>query len=144
MYDELFEAWRREGENINLQALPKDFYTRLADYVRRVREEIRMIDEESLRGKLLQREEENIKKMICDLIRVRYDKILRLISSGETMPITALTDEEENLYNNLSLCAEAYKNLLDDILHGRKPRKMDRKGMKGFLVVRVIKEIPQI
>lgn len=144
MYDELFEAWKKEGENANIQVLPKDFYARLADYMRRIREERRMIDEESLRGKLLQHEEENIKRMICDLIHVRHDKILRLISSGETIPMTALTEEEESLYNNLLLSSEAYKSLLDDILHGRRPRKVDRKETRGFLVVRVIKEIPQI
>ncbi|MEM3478854.1 MAG: hypothetical protein QXV74_02285, partial [Candidatus Bathyarchaeia archaeon] len=89
MYDELLEFWRRERENIGLQSLPKDFYARLADYMRRIREERRMMDEESLRGKLLQKEEENVRKMIGELIRMRHDKILQLVISGEIVPLTA-------------------------------------------------------
>lgn len=144
MYDEMFEFWRREIENTDLQSLPKNFYERLADYVRRIREERRMMDEESLRGKLLQREEENIKKMIHDLICIRHEKILQLVTGGETVPLTALTEEEESLYGNLSAHSEAYRNLLNDIMQGRKPRKISGKMTRGFLVIRIIKEIPQI
>ncbi|MEM3466985.1 MAG: hypothetical protein QW702_04215 [Candidatus Bathyarchaeia archaeon] len=144
MYDELLEFWRRERENIGLQSLPKDFYARLADYMRRIREERRMMDEESLRGKLLQKEEENVRKMIGELIRMRHDKILQLVISGEIVPLTALTEEEESFYSNLSAHSEAYRSLLDDIMQGRKPRKINRRETKGFLTVRIVKEIPQI
>jgi len=44
MYDELFEAWKKEMENSRLQSLPKDFYARLSNYVKRLREEKRMIE----------------------------------------------------------------------------------------------------
>jgi DNA replication factor GINS len=143
MYDELFEAWRREVENPDLQSLPKDFYTRLADYMRRIREERRMMDEESVRGKLLQKEEENVRKMISDLARIRYGKITRLIARREMVPLTALTEEEGNLYNGLSIQSEAYESFLKDILQGQKPR-VERLKSKGFLVIRFLKETPQI
>jgi len=144
MYDELFEAWRREVENPDLQKLPKDFYTRIADYVRRIREERRMMDEESVRGKLLQKEEENVKKMISDLARIRYAKITRLIAKREMIPLTALTEEEGALYDGLSTQSEVYESLLKDILQGQKPRIKYLKKFKGFLVVRFLKETPQI
>ncbi|MCX8171199.1 MAG: hypothetical protein N3E47_04415 [Candidatus Bathyarchaeota archaeon] len=144
MYDELFEAWRRERENAGLQSLPKDFYVRLADYVRRIREERRMMDEESVRGRLLQIEEENVKRMIYDLIRMRYDKILHMAAGGEVVPLSALTEEEEGVYSSLSICVEAYKRLLDDVMQGRRPRKANFRETGGFIVVRIIKEIPQI
>ncbi|MBS7654792.1 MAG: hypothetical protein QXK89_07415 [Candidatus Bathyarchaeia archaeon] len=143
MYDELFEAWRKERENVDLQSLPKDFYARLADYVRRIREERRMMDEESLRGKLLQKEEENVKKMINDLVHMRYEKIARLTVKKEIVSSTALTEEEENLYNGLSSQLEAYENLIKDILQGQRP-KIKYSRIKGFLVVRILKEMPQI
>lgn len=130
-------------ENPDLQKLPKDFYTRLADYMRKIREERRMMDEESVRGKLLQKEEENVKKMISDLARIRYEKITRLISKREMIPLTALTEEEGALYDGLSTLSEAYESLLKDILQGQKPRIKHLKS-KGFLVVRFLKEIPQI
>ncbi len=143
MYDELFEAWRKEKESPDLQHLPKNFYTRLADYMRRIREERRMMDEESIRGKLLRREEENVRRMITDLIQTRYKKISQIIAKREIAPLTTLTEEEENLYNGLSSHAEAYDTLLKDILQGQKP-KIKRLKTKGFMVVRILKEIPQI
>ncbi len=143
MYDELFEAWRKEKETSDLQRLPKDFYAKLADYMRRIREERRMMDEESIRGKLLRREEENVRRMISDLIQTRYKKISQIIAKREIAPLTALTEEEENLYNGLSSHAETYNTLLKNILQGRKP-KIRHPKTKGFMVVRILKEIPQI
>lgn len=143
MYDELFEAWRKEHENPSLQSLPRDFYARLADYMRRIREERRMMDEESIRGKLIRREEENARKMISELIRIRYEKIRRLIAGGEIAPLAALTEEEESLYNSLSVQAETYQSLIEDILQGRKPKIRYNEG-RGVLIVRILKEIPQI
>jgi len=143
MYDELFEAWRKEIGNPAIQSLPRDFYARLADYMRRIREERRMMDEDSLRGRLLKKEEENVRRMISDLVQARHNKLMHMIARGETVPLTALTEEEENLYNGLVLHVEAYKNLLEDILYGQKPRAK-REKTKGFLVVRILREIPQI
>ena len=39
MYNELYAAWRREIEDASLGGLPPDFYARIADYLRRIREE---------------------------------------------------------------------------------------------------------
>ena len=44
MYDELYSAWRLEMENAELSSLPPDFYVRLADYLRRIKEENRMTE----------------------------------------------------------------------------------------------------
>lgn len=143
MYNELFDAWRKEMENPELQPLPKDFYTRLADYVRRIREERRMIDEESLRGKLLQVEEENVKRMIRDLVMTRHKKIFQLIERDEIIPLASLTEEEESLYSSLIVNKKAIENLLSDILLGQKP-KIRQSKPKGFIIVRILKEIPQI
>jgi len=143
MYDELFEAWRREWENPGLQSLPKDFYTRLADYMRRIREERRMMDEESLRGKLLKMEEENVRKMIDDLVHARREKIICLIERGEAIPSSALTEEEESLCSSLLSNREAFETILKDVMQGRKPQVKSIRA-KGFLVIRILRELPQI
>lgn len=143
MYDDLFSAWKREMESLELQSLPKDFYARLADYVRRIREERRMMDEESLRGKLIQLEEEKVKKMITDLIQTRYIKVLQLVMSGGTIPLSSLTEEEEKLYSNLMVGRRALETLLNDILFGQRPR-VKQSVPSGFTVIRILKEIPQI
>ncbi|MEM2273175.1 MAG: hypothetical protein QXX56_03030 [Candidatus Bathyarchaeia archaeon] len=143
MYDDLFNAWKREMENPELQPLPKDFYAHLADYMRRIREERRMMDEESLRGKLIQVEEENVKKMISELIRERHTKILRLIENGEMVPLSSLTGEEEKLYSGLMMSKKSIDNLINNILLGQKPRVM-QSAQRGFTVIRILREIPQI
>lgn len=143
MYDELFDAWKKEIESRELQPLPKDFYSRVADYMRRIREEMRLLDMESLRGKLIQVEEENVKKMISDLIKIRYLKILQLIEKNDIVPLDLLTDEEESLYNALSAGKMILYRLLSDILRGQK-LKIEQSRLRGFSVVRILREIPQI
>lgn len=143
MYDELLDAWKKEMESSGLQSLPKDFYARLADYVRRIREEKRLLDEESLRGKLIQLEEENVKRMISDLVRARYTKLLQLIEKNEVIPLGSLIEEEESLYGDLMASKKAFDRLLSDILHGQKP-KVKQSRSRGFSVVRILGEIPQI
>ena len=39
MYSELYGAWQREIQASSLGGLPSDFYARLADYLRHIREE---------------------------------------------------------------------------------------------------------
>lgn len=143
MYDELFEAWKKEMKSSELQSLPKDFYARLSDYVKRLREEKRMIDEESIRGRLLLKEEENVRKMISDLICVRYEKMMRMAAKKESIPLTALTSEEESLYDGLLLQAETCEEMLKSILRGQKPKLEKNLRNKGFMVVRILKEIPK-
>lgn len=143
MYDELFNSWKKEMENPELQPLPKDFYARLADYMRRIREERRLLDEESLRGKLIQVEEENVKRMISDLVRARYMKILQLVEGDKMVPLGSMTEEEEILYSSLMASKKAFDNLLSDILLGQKP-KVKQPKLRSLSVVRILKDIPQI
>ena len=55
MYDELYKAWTKERETTEIQALPKDFYVKLAGYMKKTRDESRMLDEKTVRAKLLRR-----------------------------------------------------------------------------------------
>lgn len=143
MYDELFDAWKKEMESPELMPLPKDFYARLADYLRRIREERRLLDEESLRGKLIKIEEENVKRMISDLIRVRHAKILGIIERDGVIPAGSLTEEEESIYVDIAASKRALDHLLNDILLGQRPR-VRRLKSTDFMVVRILREIPQI
>ncbi|MEM1587229.1 MAG: hypothetical protein QXX99_07360 [Candidatus Bathyarchaeia archaeon] len=143
MYDELFDAWKKERESPELQPLPKDFYTRLAEYVRRIREEMRMMDEESLRGRIIRVEEENVRRMVSDLIQTRHRKILELIEKEGAIPLSSLTEEEESLYGGLMESKKALNNLLNDIMLGQKPRVKQFRS-SGLSLVRILRELPQI
>ncbi len=143
MYDELFEAWKKEKLNEEIQPLPKDFYTRLAKYVRKIREEQRMLDEKTVKGNLMRKEEENVRKMVEELIQTRYEKIMHLIRKGEIAPMAHLTEEEERWFQDSSLQFDSFKKFSEKILQGRL-QKIERKMKDGIIVVRILREIPEI
>ena len=111
MYDEIYEVWRKESESEDLQVLPKDFYSKLAEYIRKGREERRMLDEKTAKAALLQAELDNVKKMISKLVQLRYEKILRKTLAGETVPKESLTEEEEEIYRHISMSAEVHRKI---------------------------------
>jgi len=143
MYDELFEAWRKEKINEEIQPLPKDFYVRLAKYVKKIREEQRMLDEKTVKGSLMKKEEENVKKMTIEIIQIRYEKIMHLARKGETVLLTHLTKEEEEWFQESSLQFESFKKFVDMILQGRQ-KKAKKKTNENFVIVRILREIPEI
>jgi len=143
MYDELFEAWKKEKMNEEIQPLPKDFYKRLTEYIRKIREEQRMLDEKTVKGNLMKKEEENVRKMVEELIQTRHDKIIQIAREGRIPPTTNLTEEEENWFRDSSLRFESFKKFIEKILQGRLEKvENDLKG--EFLVVRILREIPEI
>jgi DNA replication factor GINS len=143
VYDELYEAWARERETTEIQSLPKDFYVKLAGYVKKMRDESRMLDEKTVRAKLLRWESRNVKKMVKELIRLRYEKALRKAMAGEVVAKEALTYEEEKLLGEVSPSIESYQTLLKDMLSGRAPR-IEIKEEPKTMILRFIQEIPAI
>jgi len=143
VYEELYEAWRRERESVEIQMLPKDFYVRLADYVRKMREESRMLDKKTTRAKLMEREFKNVKALIKKLLQLRYKKSLDMVKAGKTVPKEHLTEEEEPLYAEIQPLAESYQALFKEISRGHLPSKKMKKKAKG-MVVRFLKEVPAI
>jgi len=143
VYEELYEAWRRERETVEIQALPKDFYARLADYMRKMREERRMIDKKTVRARLMEREFKNAKKLAKKLHQLRSEKFLNEAKAGKAVPKDRLTEEEERLFAGISPFAESYQALFKDVSRGRLPRVKPEKKTKG-MVVRFLQEIPAI
>jgi len=144
-YNELYNAWRREKENAELQALPKNFVAGLADYIKRLREENRMLDSRTTRAKLMKQELENVEKLVKELLQLRYEKILRKTMAGEVVPREVLTDEEEKLHREISPAVEAYRTLIKDVLRGRPPRvEKKEKAETKIMVVRFLQEVPAI
>lgn len=143
MYSSLHEAWRKERESTEIQKLTKDFYAKLADYVKKIREESRMLDEKTVKGKLLELEYKNVKKMIEELVQLRYRKALRKAMAGKTVPKEFLTEEEAKLHGEILPIAEAYQAFVKDILRGR-VSDIKRKGKSKKTLVRFLHEIPAI
>lgn len=144
MYEELYEAWRRERGSVEIQTLPRDFYARLADYVRKMREESRMLDKKTTRARLMQREFKNAKKLAKKLHQLRREKILDEAKAGRAVPKDRLAEEEERLYAEISPFAELYQALFKDVSRGRSPRMKTKKKTERMMLVRFIQEIPAI
>jgi len=142
VYNELYEAWRQEKASHELQPLPKDFYVKLSEYLKKIREESRMLDEKTTRARLLMREAENVREMVQKLVMLRHTKTVEAVSAGESVHLDGLTREEERLVKDVAPSFESFQALLKEIIGGRlqqvSPEKPDKR------VLRFLKEIPAI
>ncbi len=143
MYDELYAAWKKEKENVEIQRLSKNFYAKIAEYVKKIREERRMLDKKTTKAKLLNREFKSVKNMAEELIRLRYDKALKKSLARETVPREVLTEEEEKLYGEILPLAEAYQTFLKGVLQGSLSR-IEREEKPKNILLRFVQEIPAI
>lgn len=144
-YKDLYDAWKSEKEKSELQPLPKEFYGELGRYLKKLREERRMLDEGTIRARLISKEIENVSRMSRNLIDLRYRKILGNALKGEILAKDVLTSEEEHMYDHLMSVTDAFSSLLKDVLAGRSPR-VEEKPVKRpkKMVVRVLQGIPAI
>ncbi len=142
MYNELYEAWTREKASTELQPLPQDFYVKLADYMRKIREESRMLDERTTRAHLLTHEADNIRKMTRDLILIRHGKWVELVSTAETTKIEGLTKEEEKFVKDVAPSFESFHILFTEIMSGRSSQIIRQRPKKR--VLRFLQETPSL
>lgn len=145
MYDEVYDAWKKEQENVELQPLAKDFYARLAGYVKKIREETKMLDEKTAKARLIKHELLNARKLIKALVRLRFEKIFRAATAGETVSTEALTEDEEKLCSRVTPLAESYQEFLKGVLIGRLQRDEEESTEKPKrALVRFLKDMPAI
>jgi DNA replication factor GINS len=143
MYAELCAVWKKELENIELEKLPPDFYSTVADYVRRLSEESRMLDKRTVKATLLRKEMRNVRYMAKGLIETRYRKIVRKLSAGEEIPHDVLTPEEEKIHLKVSPLAETMENFAKEILRGRLA-DIGVQHQRKRAVLRFLKDVPAI
>jgi len=143
MYEELFEAWKKEKENTELQPLPKDFYANIANYMKKIKEESRMLDKKTTRARLMHREFENTKKLVKDLMKLRREKILRKTVTGKILSEDSLTTEEKGLHHGFLPFAESYQAFLKNVLRGQLIQ-LEKKEKQKKVLVRFVQEIPAI
>jgi DNA replication factor GINS len=143
MYNELYDAWKRELESLDLGRLPPDFYSKIADYLRRIKEENRMLDKKTVKASLLKSEMQNVKHMLRELIRARYRKLIRMMARGEKVSLNVLTVEEEKIYTGASLLAEAYQSFAENLLRGNVSKMSVEQGHKR-VVLRFLRDVPAI
>ncbi|HYB68251.1 MAG TPA: hypothetical protein VEC97_01775 [Candidatus Acidoferrales bacterium] len=143
MYDELYKAWKLELENVELEKLPQEFFSRVAEYMKNLREESRMLDRRTLKTNLLEEEIQNAKRMVHELIQTRYRKIVNKAIKGEEIPPDFLTPEEKTVYSRLSPLAEAVQGFAKEVIRGQNPKiRIERENRR--VTMRFLKDVPAI
>jgi len=145
-YSLLYEAWKREKENQELQPLDGEFYSKLSQYIKDKREELQLLDEKTLKARLISEENERIKRLLTDLIRSRHRKIFKKVLEGKAIPTDVLTSEEEITYSGISSAWKHVENVLEDVLRGRIPKVIEVRLVEKpkRILVRFLQAIPAI
>jgi len=143
MYGELYAVWQREIENPELQPLPADFYARVSDYLKRIKEETLVLDKKTLKAPLLEREMRNVDRIVKDLLRARYKKLVKTIGETQKIPSDLLATEEAKICEVFLPFTAAYQEFARNLLEGQAPMvKADQPHNR--VAVRFLKPIPAI
>jgi len=143
MYNELYEAWKRETESSELGKLPPDFYANVAEYLRKLREEGRMLDKRTVKANLLSKEMQNVKRMVHEVVQSRYRKLVKKVAKSEKVPSEFLAAEEERICQGVLPFAEAFQNFAREILRGH-TSKVSLEQERRKPVLRFLKDVPAI
>jgi len=143
MYDQLYEAWKQEVEDAELKNLPSDFYSKITDYLRQLKEESRMLDKRTVKARLLKREMQNVKRMAEELIHARYRKLVKKACEDEKTPSGSLTIEEKKIYTSILQLSETYQNFAKNVLRGH-AANVDIEQNPRKEILRFLKDVPAI
>jgi DNA replication factor GINS len=143
VYDELYSAWRREIEESALGCLSPDFYVRIADYLRQIKEDTRMIDKKTVKANLLEHELQHVRRMLRELVWARYKKLVRVIAESQKVPSDLLAAEESKIFEGYVPFTEAYQKFARGLLQGQIVQVAVEKIHKR-VALRFIKSIPAV
>jgi len=142
-FSTLYEAWKREKENNELQSLNKQFYMELSKYRQTYLEELQMLDDKTLRAQLSTENNLRIEKLFKDLVWTRYGKTCKIVQGGKIVSMNLLTHEEESIYKDITSSFEKATNLEKDINRGHIVQFTNSNTAKlGF--IRFLQAIPAI
>ncbi|MEM1539917.1 MAG: hypothetical protein QXJ07_00830 [Candidatus Bathyarchaeia archaeon] len=142
MYEEVYRLWKNETERAELGELPKDFYVRAVKYLKRLKEEARMVDKKAMKAVLLNGEEQNVKRMLYEIVQARRKKIVKGVIERK-IPSGLLPDEEQNLYREILQFSENFQEFMEQLLESRQLTTVDRHASKTA-VLRFLKDAPAI
>lgn len=126
-YDLLFDILRYEKSRDELQALDKEFFNNIVEYLRN--KEIILINVHTppSERELTKIQLNNVKKILTELYDRREKKIINLASykikiGQDTINTTALLDDEKILFDSVFLVLSKYRTtILDNILNAKSP-----------------------
>lgn len=118
MYDQLYASWRREIDDPSLGGLTPDFYMKVAEYLRRIREDKGLMDKKSVKVNLLEHESHNVERMLGELLELRYRKILKTVTKLHKAPVELLTKEEAKMCESFVGFSDAYQQFAKNLMEG--------------------------
>ncbi len=154
MYNELYAAWQREIDDPTLGGLPLDFYAKIAEYLRRIKEEDKVLDKKSVKMNLLLHESLNVERMLKELLGARYRKIIKTVTKNQKLPTELLTVEEARMCETFAEFTKTYQKFSENLMQGqiaesvRVAAKVETKSEAASThkrsTIRFIKGIPAI
>ncbi len=147
MYQELYEAWRRERLTKDVQPLSKDFFERVTEYLKRLKESQKMIDNKTMKARLLKQEFENTRRLSSEITTTRFRKMFEsFLLDQKTLSMETLTSQEATVYQRLSEASELYSKLKRNLLEGRQTEAAASipNGSPQKILVRFACDVPAI
>jgi len=153
-YYDLLDAWREERTSSEILEIDADFYSDMANYSKKLREQTRMLDKTTLKGKITEKEKDYVEKMLNDLSRIRLRKIIQAELNGRPISSAKLSPEEKALHSDLRRLIAKHRKEMKSIFTGRRDDVKekeaevveDKRGeeTQGVKVVRFVKALPAI
>jgi len=119
MYNELYSAWQREIDDPTLGGLPLDFYAKISQYLKNIKEEDKVLDKKSVKTSLLEHESANVERMLKELLGTRYRKIIKTVTKTQKLPTELLTVEEARMCETFADFTKSYHKFTDDLMQGQ-------------------------
>ena len=99
MYNELYNAWQFEIDNVEIGNLSLDFYSRLSDYITCLRDKNTQDNKKTVNSVLLAHELTHVNCMVQELLFTRYNKLINNIDNEKKLPVGALSFEERKIFS---------------------------------------------
>jgi len=154
MYNELYAAWQREIDDPTLGGLPLDFYTKIAEYLRHIKEEDKVLDKKSVKMNLLEHEAQNVGRMLKELLGTRYRKIIKTVTKSQKLPSDLLTVEEARMCETFADFTKTYQKFAENLMQGQiteSPKAVTKAEVNAEVTptykrstIRFLKNIPAI
>jgi len=150
MYNDLYAAWRREVEDSSLGGLSSDFYAKISEYLKLLREDNKVPDKKSLKANLLDHEAKNVRQMLDELLNFRYEKLLKTITQNQKIPTELLAVEEAKICESFVSFTSSYQKFTQELTQGQASQasaqipRPEPVGVNKRLTLRFTKNIPKI
>jgi len=102
MYEKLYQTWRREVfDKDELQQLEPSFFNDIGQYLKKLLEEIRILDNKTLKYRILNIELEKAQKLTLSILEKRIEKILDTVLDKRNISHNHLSNEEIEIYETV-------------------------------------------